>query len=1029
MATPPQLTHLSFAAGLDESQVPEVQDPLTSFPVRQNVRQDKRGGATKRRGYGGLTTGRIDGTTRTAGRKLFAHNGVPSIIDGSLLDSYIQSASASATRSRVPECVYRLYDLPPPPQGSIVGVLDTEYGAGYVAVAYGYTAGGISPTTAPSVICLMEAETNALVLSPFVLPLPVVQVCLASFGDQYFIAFCQEESGGAPITVYLLDTQDLASDWTLIHTISATPNYNISCCSLDDRAALIHGDSTGGVNTIKVRTYNQTGVLQTATIPADSNEQTNRGMDIHGSSAGVLWATWSIGGPNIGIYAQGFTPTNLASVTATAARIVTVTSLPAYGWLRICEAATSGRARLLYRGADATDEYAGFVDVQTTAGAAAVSGSVVACYGARLASRPFRVGTRFYAAFSESNDFDDGQQGVHVVADWSESDGYLRPIANIAPNLVPGRPLSNKFSYAGDNVWFHAVQILKSGSIASYRDFFSFGQAGSIGAVLAELDFYSFERWETAEHSGATYLGGGVLSIFTGDIVTEAGFVHAPIKPDVDVIVGTLTGAYRWLVTWEDVDMLGNVAVSGVGEPSDEVTLAAEGAEVTINPMNLTARGPRGALRAVLWRTLAGQELPFFRAATLENTPGAMMTFTDDALDDATLSARPVLYSNLPGGVGQALDRRAPPGLTHITSYNGMLVGSLSETLYWSGQEIFGEATWFSPLFQLPISEGGDVTAIESQDGTLYVFKRDAIYAISGEAPSDNGTAGGLGFPRKLACDVGCVAASSVVPTSLGIFFQSARGIELLSRGGGAVTWVGEKAQRTLAEYQVVTSAVLDDVQGLVRFSLATQLSQGAAAGPGRDLVYDIVLQDWVSVDVKTGATSQESTQSACMSKISGQWVYSWLGANGVVYRDKSVIDADSHLDGTTWVTMAAETGSFKLGGLQGRQQLNRLLVLARKASDHNLSVSLAYNYEETFRTARTFTRAEINSLLTSGWPITQLKHEPHDDAEGQSVRLRLEDAAPTGGSVNSGEGATWIGLTLDITPKPGVFEVPEEAA
>jgi hypothetical protein len=44
-------------------------------------------------------------------------------------------------------------------------------------------------------------------------------------------------------------------------------------------------------------------------------------------------------------------------------------------------------------------------------------------------------------------------------------------------------------------------------------------------------------------------------------------------------------------------------------------------------------------------------------------------------------------------------------------------------------------------------------------------------------------------------------------------------------------------------------------------------------------------------------------------------------------------------------------------------------------------------------------------------------------------VRVKLVDATPTSGTVGSGKGASWIALTLDITPQQGAFEVPEEAA
>ena len=56
-------------------------------------------------------------------------------------------------------------------------------------------------------------------------------------------------------------------------------------------------------------------------------------------------------------------------------------------------------------------------------------------------------------------------------------------------------------------------------------------------------------------------------------------------------------------------------------------------------------------------------------------------------------------------------------------------------------------------------------------------------------------------------------------------------------------------------------------------------------------------------------------------------------------------------------------------------------------------------------------------------------QHNGHDENEGQAFRLKIEDATPTGGTVSTGKGATWIALTADVTPKPGAAEVPEAAA
>ena len=343
--------------------------------------------------------------------------------------------------------------------------------------------------------------------------------------------------------------------------------------------------------------------------------------------------------------------------------------------------------------------------------------------------------------------------------------------------------------------------------------------------------------------------------------------------------------------------------------------------------------------------------------------------------------------------------------------------------LRWSGQTVVGEGTWFSSIFQQPIDEDW-LTAIAAQDGTLYAFTRRRIYAIAGEAPSDNGASGGLGPPRRLACDVGCIDPRSVVVTSAGIFFRSERGIELLNRGG-SVVWVGEPVRSTLASYPVMTSAVLDSRNNLVRFTLAESEADGYAFGNSRTLVFDLAIGSWISVD-KIAANTAQDAAIVCYA---GVWRYAFVTSDGYVYVERLASDQEAYLDGRasgTWITMAAETAWFKAGGLQGKQILSHVLLLARKHTDLKLKLSLAYNYEQGFRSARAWSNVEISGLLNAGWPITQLKHEAHNDAPCQAVRIRIEDAPD--GVMSSGKGSTWIGLTLDIVPKPGVFDVPTEA-
>lgn len=996
MATPPSLTQIAFAGGIDESQHDEILDPTKSFLVAQNVRQDQRGGFTKRLGFVGLPRTSVQGVTRSTGRRLSQFNGAPVVIDENFLYVHSEEANSSSLRSTMAGgCSYRL--MPGPGGGEFFDpVLDVEYCNGFIAVAT--RLGGLT---------VLSAGSGTTVLGRT--PVSGTYTFVGSYGGRYFIAI----SYATAIDAYLLDTQNLAAGWTTLATVAASPAPMIpSIASLSDRVAVAFG-TTSGASRVTVATYNASGLLQTRNITAGT---TPTAVSVDGSVAGTLWVAFDQG---TSVNVIGIDADSLSTTLATATTALTAST--AVASLGICEGTTAGTA-LVYEVSTAAGYRTNIGLVTTVAGAASVLSSGTTSNIIPI-GRLFAFGGRFYSAAAPAptavtvTGYVGNSQGLCVVVDWLAS----RPVANIEPGLVAGIWPYGKFAAVSATKRISGVFVTKRGvptaaSLAS-------GDV-AIGSILVELDLGTRKRWPIAHHNGRMFIGGGLLSVFDGEEVYEAGFLCRPTTPTTSLSAGALTGTYKYVAVYEAIDANGDITVSGVSNPVS-VSPAAQNVTLSTGDYPVTCRTERTPY-VVYYRTLAGGEPPYYR----------LIQGGVDSMSDATLATRSKLYApNLPGTVGESQDRRAPPGLVHIASYNGMLVGAKGASLFYSGQEVYGEATWFTPLFEVPLSGAGDISGLEVLDGTLFVFREDRIYAVNGDPPTDNGAAGGLGVPRLVATDVGCVEANSIVATSLGVFFQSRRGIELLTRSG-SVVWIGEAIQRTLASYPVVTSAVLDAQNSLVRFSLVASESAGVASTDGRDAVYDLTLQAWVSIDNKAGVIQGQTgtgvgSQDACMVKIAGSWRYAWLGGDGIVHYERLTSDGSAYLDDSTWITMIAETSWFKLGGLQGQQHMSRALLLARKSTDANLSIVLAYNYETTFRTATTYTGATVNTLLSGGWPITQLKHDPHDDAECQSIRVRIADATPTGVgvTVGTGKGASLLGLTLDITPKPGVFDVPEGAS
>lgn len=1032
MATPPQLTQFAFAGGLDESQQDEILDPLKSFLVLQNARQDRRGGVSKRLGYEALSATRLDASTRSVGGRLFSHGNMTCTIDGHHLDAYTEAGGFSVPCGRVPEpsCTTRAIWSP----GNINYVTsDSVYCNGYVAVAY-YSAEAIGLDAYIFVTILDEADGTFISTTlPFLgsASTTVGRPALAMAGT-YVYAFVPD-STAEKIYGYRINTATRANiytGWSTLGLIAENFYSDVATASLEDRVAVAYVNTDGGTNRVTV-------VSVGAAVLAVQNYNTNSvqpsTVDVSGS-LDALWVAWNearlckvacVNGTTLATISGAGTIINTAASGITPDADVQNVYVCAAG-----DEADFNGALAVY----ATSAAGGYLyarGVQTSINVT-YSTDVVITHNAQFRGRPFRMGGRYYAPASPAG------EDNFVFVDWTPeidpgTSGYL--FTSLRPVAAP----LDRGLFFGNGVERSSCSVVGSRVLYAYDQL---ANAITRSALLTTLDFGNHRRWLPVSHAGgstgATYFPGGILSVFDGVSIFESAFFFAPAQPTTaqsGTGETTTLGGWRYVVVYEHVDAAGCWHVSGVSTPSD-VTGNFTNKEITVtsSPLSITARATRTPtvstpVRAALYRTTDGGSL-YFRCQVIANYAGAPLIFDPDSTSDALLSTKHKLYGTgvLPGTYGGPQDHRHCPAPEHVTSANGVLVVATGNTLRVSSQLVSGEGLWFSPALQVDMLDDENITALTSLDGLVYAFKRTRIYSVPVEPPADNASVGGIGTPRRMASDIGCVEPCSVVVTSAGIFFQSQRGIELMSRGG-AVTWVGEPIQRTLEDYPIVTGAVLDSGHGLVRFSLAAAVEDGIVEGEGRDIVFDLTLGVWQSVDDKTGSSSHEASQAAAMVEVDGTWRYGWIGADGVVYVERKPDDASAHLDGTTWVTMAAETSWVKTAGIQGRQQLNQVLALARKVTDVNLSVALAYNYETTFRTAREWTRSEVNALLTAGWPVTQLKHMPHDDAECQSVRLRLEDATPTGGTVGSGKGATWIALTLDITPKPGIFDVPEEAA
>ncbi len=1004
MTLPAHPIHIPAGLPIDESTRLELLDAGKANRSNVNVRHTDRGALKKRLGYvDAIGISRFNGGLRTTGNRLFSHLGAVCTIDGTHLDVYSPSANRSYVAGRVPEASSSVHPCPTP--GRTNTFEDVAYVNGFLCGVQ--LTQGTTRLDASAVI--LDAETFAVVSPLATLETDITDACVATYGKYVFL-IAADASTGAIYSWHIDTTSDvtIATGWLPSGDVSVGDDYaqSLAVQSLDDKIAFAYASTAS--TTVRVSTLNVAGFLQTTGITASVDPVH---VDVAGSSADTLWVAWT---ETTAVKVQGLDPNDLTITLATPAPILTLTSA---GSITIVPT-TAGSGRVFSNEGDnpywRSMKVASFL---TDAGTTTSSGVMSTVPNTRFVSRGFYSAGRVYVHVVASDYATENNaiQTQVVLVDATDEAPFVRPIA--CPTFNSSVPASYFTSYFTSVRSTAGTKPNVPTGVRSTTRYFPLGirRGGDANAAaVIAYDFADRARWHAVEHQNSTFLSGGLLSVLDGSRVTEAGFLFRPPRARVtETGTGPTTSiGWRYVSVYEDMDAAGNWNQSGVSDPVLKSAFTNKSIVVETQALAVTSRlGNTSSVRLAIYRTIDGGEPPYYLVATIANdTALAYLAYTDSTTD-ADLVGKPLLYGsgNLPATNGSGQDRRAPSGLSYIISYNEMLVGAAGSTLFYSGGAVDGEGTWFSPVFSVHVPGSDDITGLVDQDGTLYIFKAGSISATAGESPSDNGASGGLGGIRQLAVDVGCIEPASIVATSAGIFFQSTRGIELLLRSG-SVVWIGEGIRSTLARFPVVSSAVLDNVHGLVRFSLAEVDGGGRVNGDGRDLVFDLTASAWSSVDDKRGNVAHEATQDAAMLTVDGVSRYAWLGVDGDVWNEKLDTDLDKCVDGTHYVVSQYETPPIKLG-LQQEQRVYEMELLFERHEAAGITIEFANDYGG-------YGDVTDDKVWTEAATLDQRQISFRPKPRGESVQLRIRDTEPA--VFQTGEGFTFVGLSADIAPKQG---------
>jgi hypothetical protein len=403
------------------------------------------------------------------------------------------------------------------------------------------------------------------------------------------------------------------------------------------------------------------------------------------------------------------------------------------------------------------------------------------------------------------------------------------------------------------------------------------------------------------------------------------------------------------------------------------------------------------------------------------------------------LLSQPVLYT-----VGGGLDNVAPPSALCMTVHQNRLVlgGADDATVVWFSKELSPtDAPGFNDALTIQIEDGGPVTGLASMESLLVVFKREMTFIIPGDMPDDTGGAvnrgyvsNTLGTPVRMPHGIGCIDHRSVIETPVGVFFQSQRTIELLSRDM-SITPIGLQLDDTLYD-KVIAGAAHNPKDNEVIFTLVRK------DGVSTNLVlvvYNYLSQTWSTNTLSDWSATIRVGRSAPIAMSAG-YPYlmtqdiSAMAPRSVVFKQSDSTFFDVGPQGRAYVSMAWRTAPIALNQVQGYQRMKRIRVFgspiptlstgATQTRDpHGASFTLQTDYATTGPNLGTQTAAWTEDEATAVY--TDQNREVYEvhiaEQKGQKLTLSYVETAPANiNTLTHGYGTAFSNMAFVVGLKSG---------
>ena len=403
-----------------------------------------------------------------------------------------------------------------------------------------------------------------------------------------------------------------------------------------------------------------------------------------------------------------------------------------------------------------------------------------------------------------------------------------------------------------------------------------------------------------------------------------------------------------------------------------------------------------------------------------QDYPLGLVTNNLTCFDGPTKSYNGILSEPYLYTTGNVLDNVPPPSAKAMCVHQNRLVlgGADDPTVVWFSKQITStDGPGFNDQMTITIGDGGPVMGLASLNGNLVVFKYQDVYVVPGTLPDDSGYGPSLGEPFNLPAGVGCIDHRSVVETPAGVFFQSARGLELLTPALDVVPMT--KVRETLQTYPHITNAAHYPANREVWFVCHQTLVDAEHPTPAASvLVFNYQTSTWSKFDIgQSGYLGRGMFQIALV----GQDI--WMAcSNTQDYADQAfayVYDTTKYYDtkrlsAKQYVKVSLQTAPISLNNVQGFQRIKRMRLLGTMtpplpgaAEYFPVQLGVLTDYKESMSNAQNvnWTQAQVQSVASIQG---RAQFEIHvREQKGQKISFSFTEGTP------SSVGATGFGMAL----------------